>query len=279
MNNGIIPLDVWLGYFKNKEVTGEETIRNFISSECVRVEGLGLPKEGDEPEPPNVYTFLMGSELVNTINNVLNTDVPCWPEGLAEDFSNLQLNYEVMEKRFNFAITLYADDIEDKDYVSIVQDGKVEFKDKLTYLFTPKVAPQLDNQEPVFMELLTMDPEQAISIASGKALIGRLEENAPAFRVMKIDVEATPEWAFLESPVEMVEEVRVGIARYINTVATNLIHEDMVQKLRHVRIQSNQTGAIDILTSWEVFGQLYLITAEFVHDYQPTVKGADDEAN
>lgn len=270
MNNGIIPLDIWLGSYKDRtNKASGKTERSFVSSECFRVESMGILNTSPQKDYEfNVHNFLIGSELVLGINNKLNTDVPCWPEGLAQDFSNLVVSFDEKKDDYVFGIVLNIGDIEDIEFVTV--DGPEGHKpyDQVIYFISPRFESFINNEKPTFLNLLTMQIEDSMALAVGNALVGSINEEAPQFRVMKVNLEKHPEFAFLESPVTLPDQCRIGIIRYINKIAGDLIHEDMVEKLNHVRIQKNPDEAFEILTSWNIFGQLYLITAIFVHDYE-----------
>lgn len=277
MSNGIIPIDVWLGVF-NLVVNEQKPIkRSFLAGECFKVLGIGIPKEITKSDfDPNI--FLLGTELVLGINNILNTDIPCWPEGWAEDFSNLKLNFDTNLQKYNFVIEIHKDDIEDPEYVTAIINGVQKVNDVVSYVIEPRFDSFIDNTKPTFMNLLTMEIEQSMALAAGNSLVCKRDDNAPVFRITKVDLDKETAIApLLVHQNDLPEIYKTAVIRYINLISNDLFHEDMVEKIIRITMQELTTNENQIVISFEIFGQTYLVTAIFVPGYQLPEEEVVDE--
>lgn len=268
MSPSLIPLENWLGYFKETtDQTSGKTAYKFISSECFTVTNLGVLKTFNGFDSNQVMANIFGTELVLGVNNVLNTDISLWPEGICEDFSNVIYYHDPEDDQYKYQVIINSDDIEGgMEIKAINPTGVEEVVSQFAFTIIPKFNTFLNNEKDVFMEVITKS-EIGNSLSQNLAAVGKSRDGAPEFKLLKLDVEATPDLHKFFTKTELSDLMKVGICRYINKCFPDLIHEDMVSKLKHFSLMEKPDGTLEFGTSFEIFGFLYLITTDYFPDY------------
>lgn len=266
MSPTLIPLENWLGYFK--ENGNSKTDRKFVSTECFKVLDLGVLKDFNGFESHQALANLFGTELVLGINNILNTDISLWPEGVNEDFSNVAYYLDEESGQYKFQIIINGDNIEGGFETTIInKEGVEEVVNQFAFTVIPKFNTFIDNEKDVFMNLITTG-EFSDNLNSNLAIVAKVRETAPQFRLMKIDLNTMPDMYKYDTVSEVSPLMKVGICRYINKCFPNVIHEDMVSKLKHFSLMEKPDDQLLMFgVSFDIFGYLYFISVEYFKNY------------
>lgn len=266
-----IPLETWLGHYTMIPMSkgSEETVRAFKQSQCVKTHMVGMLPDNHLIKP-TIFNRFIGGEFVIGINNLINTDVMCWPEGIKEDFSNLHISFDKEKQKFVYQLILNINDVEDKEFFQLVDeengDELIE-TENVIFVIEPKFICNLDNQSTMFMDLLTSNGQASTELANGLAMVARIAEGAPEFTILNVDLETYPTYIFLTEEHEFPETIVIGICRYLNKVTNGIIHEDMVEKIKHIRIMETEDNKEKAVISIDLFGKLYMISATIDFSY------------
>lgn len=265
MNSLTIPLDVWLGNFN--KIDDENFKYNFEATGCFNVKQVDISKKPFLLERNQPLAYIHGTELVIGINAFLNTDVDLWPEGIKEDFSNVIYYKDDEDGKYKFLIFIEGEEIEDGLSIEVENEAKeVEVVSNFAFLVEPKFDVFLNNEKDTFMSLIT-NSSYTKPLNEGMAAVGAIRKCAPKIRIMKINLETNPDLHYFDTPSEISNLTKVGICRYINKCFPDLIHGDMVEKVKHVNLLTNEKEEASIAISVTLFGFLYFISVDYVTDY------------
>lgn len=274
MNQSVIPLEVWLGSFKEK--LGAEFEYNFDAEDCVSVKVVDVNLNPFELKQSDPLRYIHGTELTLGINAVLNTDVTMMPEGIKEDFSNV-IYFKDIDGKYKYMVFIDGDDVEGGLNVKIKdKDGEIVEVKYFAFTLVPKFDSFLNNETDTFMSIITTG-ETALNLSEDKAIVVKVKEDAPVFKCTKINLEKTPNLYQYDTVSEMANLTKVGICRYINKCFPNIIHDDMVEKIKHVKLIDMPEGGNKIAISIDLFGFLYFISVDYWPDYDFSVNDEEDE--
>lgn len=264
MNSLTIPLDVWLGNFN--KVDDKNFKYKFEATGCFKVKQINISNKPFLLKENQPLSYIHGTELVIGINAFLNTDVELWPEGINEDFSNINYYKDDEDGKYKFLIVINGEEIEDGLFINVENEAKeMEVIQNFAFVLEPKFDVFLNNEKDTFMSLIT-NSSYTKPLNEDMSAVGGIREGAPKFRIMKINLDTTPELHYFDTTQELSQLTKVGICRYINKCFPDLIHEDMVEKIKYVALL-DEDEETSIAISIGLFGYLYLITVEYVTNY------------
>lgn len=280
MNTKIIPIENWLGVFKNDAVENiTASNRRFVSGECFRVKDIGVPFPGYAHKESS-YTTLAGGELVLGINNILNTDVICWPEGIKEDFSNIHLQVNPENGKDQYVVFIDDIDVEDKEYLTIKTKttGELTKHPFVVFVLEAKFDVFIDSTDPVFVDFITEASETSIALASGKAIAGNITADSPNFIISVIpEEELNGKNSFIYQKQANPLALVIGAVRYVNKITQNIIHEDMIPFIRNVWLVVNKEGDEEIVLCFDFFGKIYAVSSLWDPKYEFPVEELPEE--
>lgn len=267
MEANIIPFDVWMGSLV--EVDGYKS--KIENGECFTVKEIMIASELQHNPNLAAMSKLIGCEYVIGINGCLNTDIPMWPEGIAEDCFNIRTVFVKETGKFKTTIIIDIDTIEDNDCWKIFDPDSGEHHKYLAFHVEPKFEFFITNDKPNFIDFITRSVA-ATDIANGMAANCQISKDAPKFRVMKLDEAQMKDMPDYFEPGRLSNAIKTAVVRYFNKVSNDLIHENMLDDIINIRVGQTEDNEEMIMFSIEVLGQIYLFTVEYKPDFELEVE-------